>query len=270
MTALVTRNWGYRWHVETSEIFASIGMLSKEMGYEISTRQMQHGANKKETVKKIQAFFFSWCQWLAATSACGSSWTFLFTFFHILWRERSSKTSKVCIFRSLSPVMWGGIQMPAIFALRLIGPLAAWGLSTRGKKWQHTKDWCAQTWNRAVLFWDPSGVGLQCEHKKKFKTEPLETWSMTGILDHLKLEPFNKRRRDSKLTLLYKGLKDKTSIPTDGLIPWLCAAGIIHLWHCRSRLLILIFISVAPHPLPRTKRDWNALPESLTSSAAGA
>ena len=56
---LLPRNWGYRWHVETSEIYASTGMLSKEMGYEISTRQMQHGANNKETVKKIQAFFFS-------------------------------------------------------------------------------------------------------------------------------------------------------------------------------------------------------------------
>ena len=26
-------------------------------------------------------FSFFWCRWLAAASACGSSWTFLFTFF---------------------------------------------------------------------------------------------------------------------------------------------------------------------------------------------
>ena len=26
-------------------------------------------------------FSFSWCQWLGASSACGSSWTFVFTFF---------------------------------------------------------------------------------------------------------------------------------------------------------------------------------------------
>ena len=28
-------------------------------------------------------FFSSWCQGLAATSACGSSWTFLFTFLQV-------------------------------------------------------------------------------------------------------------------------------------------------------------------------------------------
>ena len=31
-------------------------------------------------------FSSSWCQGLAATSACGSSWTFLFTsWFHVFW-----------------------------------------------------------------------------------------------------------------------------------------------------------------------------------------
>ena len=29
-------------------------------------------------------FFSSWCRVLAAASACDSSWTFLFTFFHML------------------------------------------------------------------------------------------------------------------------------------------------------------------------------------------
>ena len=46
-----------------------------------------------------------------------------------------------------------------------------------------------------------------------------ETGSMTGILEHLKWESLKKRRRDSGLILLYKGLKDKASIPTDDLIP---------------------------------------------------
>ena len=38
-----------------------------------------------------QCHFFSsyWCQGLAATSACGSSWTFLFTF---LYRKKSMPT----------------------------------------------------------------------------------------------------------------------------------------------------------------------------------
>ena len=42
---------------------------------------------------------------------------------------------------------------------------------------------------------------------------------MTGILEHLKWESLKKRSRDSRLILLYKGLKDKASIPTDDLIP---------------------------------------------------
>ena len=43
-----------------------------------------------------------------------------------------------------------------------------------------------------------------------------ETRSITG---KLKWESFKKRRRDSRQILLYKGLKDAASIPTDDLIP---------------------------------------------------
>ena len=75
--------------------------------------------------------------------------------------------------------------------------------------------------------WDPSGVGLQNELEKvqnleaRFVTRNynFEMGSMTGILEHLKWESLKKRRRDSRLTLLYKGLKGKASIPTDELIP---------------------------------------------------
>ena len=75
--------------------------------------------------------------------------------------------------------------------------------------------------------WDPSGVGLQNELEKvqnraaRFVTGNynFETGSMTGILEHLKWESLKKRRRDSRLILLYKGLKGKASIPTDDLIP---------------------------------------------------
>ena len=100
--------------------------------------------------------------------------------------------------------------------------------------------------------WDPSGVGLQDELEKvqnraaRFVTGNYnyETESMTGILEHLKWESL-KRWRDSRLILLYKGLKGKASIPTDELIPRLGAAGIIILWHFRFPLLIQMFISVA-------------------------
>ena len=109
--------------------------------------------------------------------------------------------------------------------------------------------------------WDLSGVGLQNELEKvqnraaRFVTGnyKFETGSMTGILEHLKLESLKKRRRDS--------------IRTDDLTPCLCAAGMVILWHIRSPLLTLIFISSFSL---QTIRDWNALPDSLISSAEGA
>ena len=77
-----------------------------------------------------------------------------------------------------------------------------------------------------------------------------ETGRMTGIVEHLKWESLKKRRRDSRLVLLYKGLKGKTSIPTDDLIPRLGAEEMIILWHIRFQLLTLVFISVALSPRP--------------------
>ena len=46
-----------------------------------------------------------------------------------------------------------------------------------------------------------------------------ETGSITGILGQLKWESLKKRRKDSRLILLYKGLKGKARIPKDDLIP---------------------------------------------------
>ena len=45
-----------------------------------------------------------------------------------------------------------------------------------------------------------------------------ETGSMTGILEELKWETVQKRRKDSRLILLYKVLKGKARIPTVDLI----------------------------------------------------
>ena len=75
--------------------------------------------------------------------------------------------------------------------------------------------------------WDPHTHGLQEELEKvqnrvaRFVTGNyvFETGSMTGILDQLKWESLKKRRKDSTLILLYKGLKGKARIPTDDLIP---------------------------------------------------
>ena len=75
--------------------------------------------------------------------------------------------------------------------------------------------------------WDPHTHGLQEELEKvqnraaRFVTGNyvFETGSMTGILGQLKWESLKKRRKDSRLILLYKGLKGKDRIPTDDLIP---------------------------------------------------
>ena len=75
--------------------------------------------------------------------------------------------------------------------------------------------------------WVPLGIVLQQEIEKvqnrtaRFVTSNycLEIVSMTGILEKSKWESLKKRRRDSRLILLYKGLKGAASIPTDDLIP---------------------------------------------------
>ena len=75
--------------------------------------------------------------------------------------------------------------------------------------------------------WDPHTHGLQEELEKvqnraaRFVTG---NYDMTGILGQLKWESLKKRRNDSRLLLLYKGLKPKpfkgkARIPTDDLIP---------------------------------------------------
>ena len=97
----------------------------------------------------------------------------------------------------------------------------------------------------------------------------IKTGSMTGILEHLKWEALEKRRRDSRLMLLYKGLKGKASIPTDDLIPLVR--------RCRNDHSTIYQVPIANTDIckcsffsPQTIRDWNALPDSLISSAEGA
>ena len=92
-----------------------------------------------------------------------------------------------------------------------------------------------------------------------------ETGSMTGILGQLKWESLKKRRKDSRLILLYKGLKGKARIPTDDLIP--------KSRRCRNQHSLAFQIPSASKEaykssfFPQTIRDWNDLPYSLVSSA---
>ena len=46
-----------------------------------------------------------------------------------------------------------------------------------------------------------------------------ETGSMTGILEEIKWENIQKRRKDNRPILMYKGLKSMARIPSDELIP---------------------------------------------------
>ena len=92
-----------------------------------------------------------------------------------------------------------------------------------------------------------------------------ETESMTGILGQLKWESLMKRRKDNRLILLYKGLKGKASVPTDDLIP-----------KTRNQHSLAFQTPIANTDVnkgsffPQTIRDWNALPDSLISSAEDA
>ena len=121
--------------------------------------------------------------------------------------------------------------------------------------------------------WDPPGVVLQEElgsvqkRAARFVTGnyDYETGSMTGILGQLKWESLKKRRKDNRLILLYKGLKGKASVPTDDLIPKTRC--------CRNQHSMAFQTPIANTDVykgsffPQTIRDWNALPDSLISSA---
>ena len=75
--------------------------------------------------------------------------------------------------------------------------------------------------------WNPHCNGLNGELENvqkraaRFLTRNYsrETGSMTGILEELKWETLQKRRKGNRLILLYKGLNDKAIIPTVDLIP---------------------------------------------------
>ena len=90
-----------------------------------------------------------------------------------------------------------------------------------------------------------------------------ETGSMTHILGQLKWESLKKRRKDSRLILLYKCLKGKARIPTDDLIPKNS--------RCRNQHFFAFQIPSASKEAYKSSffppiRDWNDLSDSLISS----
>ena len=120
--------------------------------------------------------------------------------------------------------------------------------------------------------WDPHCNGLNDELENvqkraaRFVTRnySYETGSMTGILEDLKWETLQKRRKDNRLILLYKGLQGKAIIPTD---------DIPKNRRCINQLSLVFQIPTASKDaykksfFPQTIRDWNVLPDSLISSA---
>ena len=105
--------------------------------------------------------------------------------------------------------------------------------------------------------WDPQSIHLQDELEKVQKTAArfvtgnyvdYETGSMTGILKQLKWESLKKRRKDSRLIILYKGLKGAASIPTNDVTPPSGVPGIISPWHSKSQWLGLIYTSPVSSP----------------------
>ena len=208
------------------------GMLGKEMGYEISSCQMQYDAITRKQIEKIHA-----------------SYTLEGTVLENVW---SIKYLGVTITNDLR---WNTYASNICTkANRTLGflrrNLYACPQEVKGAAY---KGLVHPVLEYSGSVWDPSGVGLQNELEKvqtraaRFVTGNynFEIENVTGILEHLKWESLKKWRRDSRLILLYKSLKGKASILTDDLIPLVRAAGMIILWHIRSQLLTLIFISVA-------------------------
>ena len=120
--------------------------------------------------------------------------------------------------------------------------------------------------------WDPQGVCLQCDLEivqkspVRFVTGSyFETWSMTGIFGQLKMGIPQKRRKDNRLILLYIVLKGKASLPTGNLIPLIRRE--------RNHNSLAFQAPTAGTDIykgsffPQTNRGWNAITESVISSA---
>ena len=92
-----------------------------------------------------------------------------------------------------------------------------------------------------------------------------ETGNITGIIEQLKWESLKKRRRDSRIIVLYKGLKGAASIPTNDLV-----RPIRHVRKHHSLAFQTLFANTDIYKssfFPQTIRDWNSLTDSLLSAA---
>ena len=88
---------------------------------------------------------------------------------------------------------------------------------------------------------------------------------MTGILKNLEWESLKKRRKDSRLIMLYKGLKGAASIPTNDLV--------LPIRRTRNHHSLAFQIPMAGTDIykssffPQTIRDWNLVTDSLITAS---
>ena len=118
--------------------------------------------------------------------------------------------------------------------------------------------------------WDPHGIVVQEKVQNRAArfvsgNYNFEIGSLTSILEQLVWESLHKRRKGSKLILLFKGLKGRASIPSDDLQP--------PNRRSRNQHIMAFQVSYARTDIykysffPDTIRDLNALPASIISPA---
>ena len=122
--------------------------------------------------------------------------------------------------------------------------------------------------------WDFQKILLQDELEKVQKRAArfvtgnyveYETGSMTGILKQFKWESLKKRRKDSRLIMLYKGLKGAASIPINDLVPPIRRT---RNHHSLAFQMPVAWTDIYKSSLfPQTIRDWNLLTDSLISAS---
>ena len=223
------------------------------MGYEISTCQMQYdAADKKKRIKKTHAS----CTLEGTDLENGESIKYLGETItnDLRWNTHVSnvctKANKTLGF--LRRNLYSCPQEVKEAAYKgLVRPVLDYGSSVLGPPGVVLQEKLESVQKRAARF--VSGNYSN------------ETGSMTGILGQLKWKSPKKKRKDNRLILLYKGLKGKTSVPTDDLIPKTRRA--------RNQRSMAFQTPIANTDVykgsffPQTIRDWNALPDSLISSA---
>ena len=121
--------------------------------------------------------------------------------------------------------------------------------------------------------WDPHGKVVQDELERvqnraaRFVTGNYnsETGRMTSILEQLGWESLHKRRKGSKLILLFKGLKGRASIPCNDLQS---PNRLSRNQHQMAFQVPYARTDIYKYNLfPDTLRDWNTLPASIIFSA---